>query len=188
MSDEFVNDIDSIAECDDFELTHSQLSTIMLLLENFPYSKAASKDCTTFKDAFNIVITNKFSQKQIKEMTAMISLFILRTFLDEAFEANNSDIEETIKELDIEVTPEYIKSAISVISEEVKEVVDRFIGTEYKTFRKMLDGYEKLFESGSLKEYMKLVVKQNDIADLFVQFLDEISSFKYDDEDEIEEE
>ena len=51
----------------------------------------------------------------------------------------------------------------------------------------MLDGYEKLFESGSLKEYMKLVVKQNDIADLFVQFLDEISSFKYDDEDEIEE-
>ena len=120
-------------------------------------------------------------------MTAMISLFILRTFLDEAFEANNSDIEETIKELDIEVTPEYIKSAISVISEEVKEVVDRFIGTEYKTFRKMLDGYEKLFESGSLKEYMKLVVKQNDIADLFVQFLDEISSFKYDDEDEIEE-
>ena len=34
---------------------------------------------------------------------------------------------------------------------------------------------------------MKLVVKQNDIADLFVQFLDEISSFKYDDEDEIEE-
>ena len=64
MSDEFVNDIDSIIECDDFELTHSQLSTIMLLLENFPYSKAASKDCTTFKDAFNIVITNKFSQKQ----------------------------------------------------------------------------------------------------------------------------
>ena len=111
----------------------------------------------------------------------------LKYFLDEAFEANNSDIEETIKELDIEVTPEYIKSAISVISEEVKEVVDRFIGTEYKTFRKMLDGYEKLFESGSLKEYMKLVVKQNDIADLFVQFLDEISSFKYDDEDEIEE-
>ena len=188
MSDEFVNDIDSIIECDDFELTHSQLSTIMLLLENFPYSKAASKDCTTFKDAFNIVITNKFSQKQIKEMTAMISLFILRTFLDEALEANNSDIEETIKELDIEVTPEYIKSAISVISEEVKEVVDRFIGTEYKTFRKMLDGYEKLFESGSLKEYMKLVVKQNDIADLFVQFLDEISDFKYDDEDEDEDE
>ena len=60
MSDEFVNDIDSIIECDDFELTHSQLSTIMLLLENFPYSKAASKDCTTFKDAFNIVITNRF--------------------------------------------------------------------------------------------------------------------------------
>ena len=59
MSDEFVNDIDSIIECDDFELTHSQLSTIMLLLENFPYSKAASKDCTTFKDAFNIVITSQ---------------------------------------------------------------------------------------------------------------------------------
>ena len=35
---------------------------------------------------------------------------------------------------------------------------------------------------------MKLVVKQNDIADLFVQFLDEISSFKYDDEDEDEDE
>src|SRR5574344_718648 len=127
-------------------LTTEQISLVTILLSEFPYSNMA--ETMVFKDALNMVNTHKFSLQQINDMKELISDFLFELVSicedEEYFEKELNEMKQ---------------------SEEYEK--------DYKTFRKLIDGYESiLLENGSILEIIRYVSKTSTLGSLLNYFLE----------------
>ena len=163
-------------------LTTEQISLVTILLSEFPYSNMA--ETIVFKDALNMVNTHKFSLQQINDMKELISDFLFELVSicedEEYFEKELNEMkqsEEFKKELDDLLGDEFdledFKEIIRQVNNENQNSIRKFYEKDYKTFRKLIDGYESvLLENGSISEIIRCVSKTSTLGSLLNYFLE----------------
>lgn len=163
-------------------LTTEQISLVTILLSEFPYSNMA--ETMVFKDALNMVNTHKFSLQQINDMKELVSDFLFELVSicedEEYFEKELNEMkqsEEFKKELDDLLGDEFdledFKEIIKQVNNENQNSIRKFYEKEYKTFRKLIDGYESvLLENGSILEIIRYVSKTSTLGSLLNYFLE----------------
>ena len=174
-------------------LTTEQISLVTILLSEFPYSNMA--ETMVFKDALNMVNTHKFSLQQINDMKELISDFLFELVSicedEEYFEKELNEMkqsEEFKKELDdlqkqfdiykakmesLLISQLELLKVIRQVNNENQNSIRKFYEKDYKTFRKLIDGYESvLLENGSILEIIRYVSKTSTLGSLLNYFLE----------------
>lgn len=179
-------------------LSTEQIAFATILLSEFPYYNIDGS--STFKDALNMAKSKKFTVQEVNDMKEFIA-----DFLFELVTIYSTNEEELAAELEViknteafksikgyeevfndDFTVEEFKKVIDSINNENDTCIYNFVSKEYKTFRKLMDGYEEILVNNySILEVIKFVTKQVTMGSLLSYFfengtLDNI----YSDEDE----
>ena len=182
-------------------LTTEQIAFTTILLSEFPYYNIEGS--STFKDALNMAKSKKFTVQEVNDMKELIA-----DFLFELVTIYNTNEEELAAELEViksneafksikeyeevfsdDFTVEEFKKVIESINDENDAHIYNFVSKEYKTFRKLMDGYEEILVNNySILEVIKFVTKQVTMGSLLSYFFENGTLENiYGDEDEDEE-
>ena len=163
-------------------LTTEQISFAVILLSEYPYNNMSN--AKNFKDALNMVNTYKFNLQQINDIKELISdfLFELITICDsEDYFKQELDYIKNSEEyrdefLDLvgeDFGYDDFKNLVEQINSENEDSINKFYQKDYKTFRKLIEGYGAILEeNGSILEMLKYISKTSSVGSLLSYFLD----------------
>ena len=183
-------------------LSTEQIAFTTILLSEFPYYNIEGS--STFKDALNMAKSKKFTVQEVNDMKELIA-----DFLFELVTIYNTNEEELAAELEViksneafknlkeyeevfsdNFTVEEFKKVIESINDENDAHICNFVSKEYKTFRKLMDGYEEILVNNySILEVIKFVTKQVTMGSLLSYFFENgtLENIYGDDDEEDEE-
>lgn len=173
------------------QVTPRVIDICSMMIEHFPYNKVRGhKDCTTFKDAFNLVVTTKLTPNEVLTVKILLYGFLYAETVQDPSSMEGESLDEMLEEMyedGEEKDIEYTKQILSSIYEIVSPVVEKLMDTKCDTLRQVLDAYEEALKNEYISDVILEIKNENSLAFEFKKVLTFILEELDEDKCELEE-